>query len=106
MSTYFYMTSSPAGRVIRLSTGILLVAGGILGDRHGSLMWLLILPGMLGILAALLDLNPLAVFFGFPLIGNELRNRIRSARVRETGPGRLTFVGDSLQHGSDHLNRK
>ena len=106
MSAYFLMLSSPAGRVIRLLTSVILVTGGVLGDRHGSLLWLLILPGMLGILAALLDLNPLAIFFGLPLIGGDLRNRIHSAQARESGLGRLTFVGDSLQHGSDIHRRK
>lgn len=106
MSTYFLLMSSPAGRVIRLLTGVILVTGGILGDQFGSLMWLLIVPGMLEILPALLDLNPLAIFFGLPLIGGELRDRIHSARERETELGRLTFVGDSLQHGSDINGRK
>jgi len=105
MSTYFLIMSSRAGRVIRLVIGAILVVGGILGDRHGSLMWLLIVPGLAGVLAALLDLSLLAIFFGFPLIGGDLRSRIQANRKRETGLGRLTFVGDSLQHTAD-LNRR
>jgi len=103
MLGYFRLLSTPFGRGLRLVIGLGLVFAGIFWDRHGSLSWLLIVPGMLSILAGLLNICLLALFFGLPLSGGELRNLNRTANGENLND--LTFVGESLRHHSYPNNR-
>ena len=103
MLAYFRLLSTPFGRGLRLVVGIGLIVAGVFWDRHGSLSWLLIVPGMLSILTGLLNICLLAIFFGLPLIGGELRNLNRATNGEDLND--LTFVGESLRHHSYTNNR-
>jgi len=98
MPGYFRLLSTPFGRGLRLVIGIGLVFAGVYWDRHGSLSWLLIVPGMFSILAGLLNLCLLAIFFGLPLSGGELRNLNQAANGENLND--LTYVGESLRRHS------
>jgi hypothetical protein len=100
MHTYLFLMSSPVGRILRILGGVAVVAAGILLDGQGSLAWLLLLPGLLMILAALMDLHFLAPIFGLPLIGEALRRRLCTTRPVESGLCDLTYVGERLRHSS------
>jgi hypothetical protein len=98
MLGYFRLLSTPFGRGLRLVVGIGLVIAGVYWDRHGSLSWLLIVPGMVSILAGLLNICLLALFFGLPLCGGELRDLNRKTNGEDLND--LTFVGESLRRHS------
>ena len=98
MQWYFRLLSSLFGRGLRLVVGASLIFAGVYWDCHGSLAWLLVLPGMVSILAGLLNICLLAPFFSLPLSGGELR------KLNETVNGEnlkdLTFVGESIRRHS------
>jgi hypothetical protein len=100
MRAYFRLLSTPFGRGLRLVVGIGLIFAGIFWDHHGSLSWLLIVPGMYSILAGLLNISLLAPLFGLPLGGGELR------RLSQVTNGEnikdLTFVGESIRRHDNH----
>jgi hypothetical protein len=103
MISYFRLLSTPFGRGLRLVVGIGLIFAGVFWDRHGSLSWLLLIPGMLSILAGLLNVCLLALFFGLPLTGGELRSLNRTTNGENLND--LTFVGESLRRHTDPNNR-
>ncbi len=103
MLGYFRLLSTPFGRGLRLVIGFGLVFTGVFLDRHGSLLWLLVIPGMVSILAGLLNICLLAPFFGLPLIGAELRKLNQSANGEKLND--LTYVGESLRRNSFPNNR-
>jgi len=103
MHGYFRLLSTPFGRGLRLVVGIGLIFAGVFWDRHGSLSWLLIVPGMVSILAGLLNVCLFALFFGLPLGGGELRKLNQAANGENLND--LTFVGESLRRHSYPNNR-
>ena len=100
MFAYFRLLSSSVGRVLRIAIGLALIVSGILWDRFGSLSWLLILPGMLTLLAALLNLCLMAPFFGLPLVGSDLRRLEIERRNNNQQLMDLTYVGENLRRNS------
>jgi hypothetical protein len=103
MGTYFQLLSHPVGRGLRLVLGAGLIFAGVYWDRPGSLFWLLVLPGMLSVLASLLNICLLAPFFGLPLCGGELRKPDQDINGQDLND--LTYVGESLRRHSTPRRR-
>lgn len=82
-----------------------MIASGILWDRFGGLSWLLIIPGMFTLLAALLNLCFLAPLFGLPLIASDLRRLELERRNNHYQLNDLTYVGENLRRNS-HSNKQ
>jgi hypothetical protein len=97
MEIYLRVMCSVAGRILRIVAGASLVFAGMIWDHHGSLVWLLVLPGMLFILSSLMNLCLLGPLFGYPLFGAALRRSINERRQVKEMLNELTFVGDRLR---------
>jgi hypothetical protein len=104
MQGYFRLLSTLFGRGLRLVVGFGLIFAGVYWDHHGSLSWLLGVPGMVSILAGLLNVCLLAPFLGLPLSGGEL-SKLNRTMDGETLKD-LTFVGESIRRQSYPNNRE
>jgi hypothetical protein len=100
MRAYFRLLSTPFGRGLRLVVGLGLIFAGVFWDRHGSLSWLLIVPGMVSILTALLNICLLALLFRIPLCGEDLSRLNQDVNGENLND--LTFVGESIRRRHTH----
>ena len=97
MRKYIYLTSTPAGRILRVLIGSGMILTGILLDRHGSCIAVLLIPGMIVILLALLDLSLIAAIIGYSPIGEKARRRFRLYNPKENRVINLTYIEDLLR---------
>lgn len=95
MRAYFRLLSTPFGRGLRLIVGLGLIFAGVFWDHHGSLSWLLIIPGMVSILAGLLNICLLALLFGIPLCDEDLSSPEQATNGENLKD--LTYVGESIR---------
>lgn len=100
MLTFYRLLSSKFGRGLRLVGGAALIGLVVLRDSYGNLVWLLLIPGMVMILGALLNINLTAAFFGLPVIGYELKKETPLPDQPSSPLSQLTYVGDNLRRHS------
>ena len=71
--------NSPAGRVVRIVLGLVLI---VIGVSLGGWWWLLALLGLLPLAAGLFDFCTLGPLFGMPLSGRRFHEASRSRQRR------------------------
>jgi hypothetical protein len=72
MNTFVKFMASPAGRIIRIVAGIVLIAWGLLGI-HGVGGIVVAVVGLLPLVAGLFDFCVFAPLFGAPMSGKKIR---------------------------------
>jgi hypothetical protein len=72
MNPFVKFMASPAGRIIRIVAGIVLIAWGLLGI-HGVGGIVVAVVGLLPLVAGLFDFCVFAPLFGAPLSGPKIR---------------------------------
>jgi hypothetical protein len=72
MNPFVKFMASPAGRIIRIIAGIVLIAWGLLGI-HGVGGIVVAVVGLLPLVAGLFDFCVFAPLFGAPLSGPKIR---------------------------------
>jgi len=72
MNPFVKFMASPAGRIIRIVAGLLLIALG-LSVVHGAGGIILVVVGLLPLVAGLFDFCVFAPLFGAPLGGKKIR---------------------------------
>ena len=75
MKGFFRFMASPAGRVVRIVAGIILIALG-LGLVGGVGGWVLAIVGLVPLVAGLFDWCVFAPLFGLPFVGETLRRAL------------------------------
>lgn len=65
--------ASPAGRIVRIVAGLILIALGIWVAESTLWTWVWIIVGLIPIAAGLFDFCLLAPLFGGPLAGDRIR---------------------------------
>jgi hypothetical protein len=75
MKGLFRFMASPAGRVVRIVAGIVLIAVG-LGLVQGIGGWILAIIGLVPLAAGLFDRCVFAPLFGLPFVGPNLRRAV------------------------------
>lgn len=72
MKGFFRFIASPAGRVVRIVAGLVLIVVGLalVGGVGG---WVLAIIGLLPLAAGLFDRCVFAPLFGLPFVGSQLR---------------------------------
>ena len=75
MTALFQFLASPAGRVVRIVAGLILVAAGIWW-MSGIGGWIVAIIGLVPLLAGAFDRCVFAPLFGLPFTGPELREAV------------------------------
>ncbi len=75
MKGFFRFIASPAGRLIRIVAGLILIAIGLwLVQGIGG--WILIIIGLVPLAAGVFDWCVFAPLFGLPFVGSRLRHAV------------------------------
>lgn len=82
MNAFFRFIASPAGRLIRIVAGIVLIAVG-LRLIHGAGGWILAVIGLVPLGAGVFDWCVFAPLFGLPFVGERLRQAVQNDRAAQ-----------------------
>ena len=84
MNAFFRFIASPAGQLIRIVAGIVLIAVG-LKLIHGAGGWVLAVIGLVPLGAGVFDSCVFAPLFGLPFVGESLRQAVRNDQPAQKG---------------------
>jgi hypothetical protein len=75
MKAVFRFLASPAGRVVRVIAGVVLIVVGI-AVVNGAIGWILAVVGLVPLVAGVFDWCFFAPLFGLPFVGPRLRQTL------------------------------
>ena len=84
MNAFFRFIANPAGRLLRIVAGIILVVVGLVWI-HGVGGWILAVVGLVPLAAGMFDWCVFAPLFGLPFVGERLRQAVRYNQATQTG---------------------
>jgi hypothetical protein len=76
MNAFFRFMASPAGRLLRIVAGVILIVAGLVWI-HGAGGWILAVIGLVPLAAGVFDWCVMALLFGLPFAGERLRQAVR-----------------------------
>jgi hypothetical protein len=77
MNAFFRFIANPAGRLVRIVAGIILIVVGLVWI-HGAGGWILAVIGLVPLAAGVFDWCVFAPLFGLPFVGERLRQAVRN----------------------------
>jgi hypothetical protein len=80
MLAFFRFIAGPAGRVVRIIAGLLLIVVGVWWIP-GVVGWVVAIIGLVPLVAGVFDWCVFAPLFGLPFVGPRLRQEIEKERV-------------------------
>ena len=84
MNGFFRFIANPAGRLLRIVAGIILVVVGLMWI-HGAGGWILAVIGLVPLAAGVFDWCVFAPLFGLPFVGEHLRQAVRNDQAVQKG---------------------
>jgi hypothetical protein len=84
MNAFFRFIANPAGRLVRIVAGIILIVVGLVWI-HGAGGWILAVIGLVPLAAGVFDWCVFAPLFGLPFIGERLRQAVQNDQAAQKG---------------------